>query len=224
MTVAIGTDLKGRKALVALPIANTFRTVARYIERETGINLNRIIQAQGTYEKSGQTHVEGWSIDFRTRDLSDYTVAQIVGFLRECGYAAWHRKGKGWENNEHIHITANHKNNNAYWQIESLLSGYNGLTGKSRAKDNGPKLTRDLISGYNHAIRQMTKGETEVDAKELIDAFMAFPITANGKEAPLKQHLAELFVNTAAQSLAVVTERDRDRKYVEQLIAEIRSN
>ncbi len=73
-------------------------------------------------------------------------------------------------------------------------------------------------------------------AKEIAKEILLFPMQANGKTQPLIQHLAESFVSTAAQSVAVGTEATRDKQLaqaaaerdkailakLDQVIAEVR--
>lgn len=53
--------------------------------------------------------------------------------------------------------------------------------------------------------------ETVMDANDLATAILNHPIEANGRIEPLATHLGRLFVDTAAQSVAVTAERTRDR-------------
>lgn len=71
---------------------------------------------------------------------------------------------------------------------------------------------------------QVLKEDNMATAQELSDAFMATLITANGKTQSFKQHLAELFVDTDAQSLAAAAEASRDGRhldYVEKRIKDV---
>lgn len=67
--------------------------------------------------------------------------------------------------------------------------------------------------GYRN--RNNNNNEKENDmatAKEIATEILNTKVTANGKTQPLIQHLAESFVSTAAQSVAVGTEATRDKQ------------
>ena len=69
--------------------------------------------------------------------------------------------------------------------------------------------------GYRGRTNSTNHTEKENDmatAKEIAKEVLLWPMQANGKTQPLIQHLAESFVSTAAQSVAVGTEATRDKQ------------
>ena len=92
--------------------------------------------------------------------------------------------------------------------------------------------------GYrNRTTTNNTEKENDMaTAKEIAKEILLYPMQANGKTQPLVQHLAESFVSTAAQSVAVGTEATRDKQLaqaaaerdkailakLDQVIAEVR--
>ena len=92
--------------------------------------------------------------------------------------------------------------------------------------------------GYrNRTTTTNTEKENDMaTAKEIAKEILLYPVQANGKTQPLVQHLAESFVSTAAQSVAVGTEAARDKQLaqaaaerdkailakLDQVIAEVR--
>lgn len=93
--------------------------------------------------------------------------------------------------------------------------------------------------GYRNRTTNNNHTEKENDmatAKEIAKEILLHPMQANGKTQPLIQHLAESFVSTAAQSVAVGTEATRDKQLaqaaaerdkailakLDQIIAEVR--
>lgn len=100
-----------------------------------------LLVVQGSWSTSvsasGGTHAGAGVIDLRAGS----TPAVTVKALRECGFAAWHRKvGQGpWA--EHIHavlIGNDHAAPAAKAQVADYRAGRNGLA--NHAPDDGPKV------------------------------------------------------------------------------------
>ena len=63
--IRIGTEVDGDPALACPHMAQWWPVFTALVKDRFGVSLE-ILQAAGSYSKSGATHVEGTSVDWRT--------------------------------------------------------------------------------------------------------------------------------------------------------------
>lgn len=219
----IGTEVDGQDALVRSELAPYVAVIFALVKIRTGVDLFKlIVQAKGGAAASAGTHSDGAAIDFRVWGLSLATIRAVVAILRECGFSAtWYRD---WDGNEHIHAAANlgTLSTRVLYQVRAVIAGYDGLGNGYQGRDThpAPSQWRTIQQGAAWAASQILQEENDMaaTAEELIEAFMAYPITANGKKASFAQHFAELVVFTKAQSVAVNTEMHRDNAQTDEVL------
>ena len=222
--IRIGTEVDGDPALACPHMAQWWPVFTALVKQRFGVSLE-ILQAAGSYSKSGATHVEGTSIDWRTWRFTLAVVNGIVALAREMGArATWYRtKAQGFD--PHVHMALDCPcRSGADYQTAAVDAGYNGLGARGRkGKDThpAPSMRRDYKAGIAWAAKQLGSAsskpkpttnptnKSEEDelmalSKETLNqiatAVLTVPVTANGKKAALVQHMAEGFVDDEAQS------------------------
>ena len=241
--IRIGTEVDGDPALACPHMAQWWPTFTRLVKQRFGVSLE-ILQAAGSYSKSGATHVEGTSIDWRTWRFTPAVVNGIVALAREMGArATWYRtKAQGFD--PHVHMALDCPcRSGADYQTAAVDAGYNGLgAGGRKGKDThpAPSTRRDYKAGIAWANQQLgsassrpkptaNTNQSEEDKlmalsketlKQITDATLGVNVTANGKSAPLVQHMAEAFVADKAQS-AKLAELDGKIAALAQQVAKI---
>ena len=221
--IRIGTEVDGDPALACPHMAQWWPVFTALVKQRFGVSLE-ILQAAGSYSKSGATHVEGTSIDWRTWRFTLAVVNGIVALAREMGArATWYRtKAQGFD--PHVHMALDCPcRSGADYQTAAVDAGYNGLGKNGRGgKDThpAPSTRRDYKAGIAWATKQLgsasskpkpTTNPTKSEEDELMalsketlnqiaTAVLTVPVTANGKKAALVQHMAEAFVDDEAQS------------------------
>ena len=222
--IRIGTEVDGDPALACPHMAQWWPVFTALVKQRFGVSLE-ILQAAGSYSKSGATHVEGTSIDWRTWRFTPAVVNGIVALAREMGArATWYRtKAQGFD--PHVHMALDCPcRSGADYQTAAVDAGYNGLGARGRGgKDThpAPSTRRDYKAGIAWATKQLGSApskpkpttnptnKSEEDelmalSKETLNqiatAVLTVPVTANGKKAALVQHMAEGFVDDDAQS------------------------
>ena len=222
--IRIGTEVDGDPALACPHMAQWWPVFTRLVKDRFGVSLE-ILQAAGSYSKSGATHVEGTSVDWRTWRFTPAVVNGIVALAREMGArATWYRtKAQGFD--PHVHMALDCPcRSGADYQTAAVDAGYNGLGARGRGgKDThpAPSTRRDYKAGIAWATKQLGSAsskpkpttnptnKSEEDelmalSKETLNqiatAVLTVPVTANGKKAALVQHMAEGFVDDDAQS------------------------
>ena len=221
--IRIGTEVDGDPALACPHMAQWWPVFTRLVKDRFGVSLE-ILQAAGSYSKSGATHVEGTSIDWRTWRFTLAVVNGIVALAREMGArATWYRtKAQGFD--PHVHMALDCPcRSGADYQTAAVDAGYNGLGARGRGgKDThpAPSTRRDYKAGIAWATKQLgsasskpkpTTNPTKSEEDELMalsketltqiaTAVLTVPVTANGKRAALVQHMADGFVDDEAQS------------------------
>ena len=221
--IRIGTEVDGDPALACPHMAQWWPVFTALVKQRFGVSLE-ILQAAGSYSRSGATHVEGTSVDWRTWRFTPAVVNGIVALAREMGArATWYRtKAQGFD--PHVHMALDCPcRSGADYQTAAVDAGYNGLGARGRGgKDThpAPSTRRDYKAGIAWATKQLGSAsskpkpttnpnkseEDELMAlskdtlKQITDATLGVNVTANGKSAPLVQHMAEAFVADKAQS------------------------
>ena len=220
--IRIGTEVDGAPALACPHMAQWWPVFTRLVKDRFGVSLE-ILQAAGSYSRSGATHVEGTSIDWRTWRFTPAVVNGIVALAREMGArATWYRtKAQGFD--PHVHMALDCPcRSGADYQTAAVDAGYNGLgAGGRKGKDThpAPSTRRDYKAGIAWANQQLGSAssrpkptanpKSEEDelmalSKETLNqiatAVLTVPVTANGKKAALVQHMADGFVDDDAQS------------------------
>ena len=101
--IRIGTEVDGDPALACPHMAQWWPVFTALVKQRFGVSIE-ILQAAGSYSKSGATHVEGTSIDWRTWRFTPAVVNGIVALAREMGArATWCRtKAQGFD--PHVHM------------------------------------------------------------------------------------------------------------------------
>lgn len=217
-------DVKGRPAVGCIHLAQWFPWARLLVLLLTGIDLrDRLIQATGDAKESAGTH-DGPSMDFRTRALALAVILMIVGILRAAGArATWYRD---WTGNKHIHMTLDCPCPSAAdYQTRAVDRGRDGLANNGPDPHKAPTVRRNYATGLAYIKQEILMAATFPTAAEIAQAFLAEPVTANGKSQPISSLLATMAVDTKAQSVAVQAEKERD--YAERdrdaaIIAEIR--
>ena len=241
--IRIGTEVDGDPALACPHMAQWWPVFTRLVKDRFGVSLE-ILQAAGSYSKSGATHVEGTSIDWRTWRFTPAVVNGIVALAREMGArATWYRtKAQGFD--PHVHMALDCPcRSGADYQTAAVDAGYNGLGARGRGgKDThpAPSTRRDYKAGIAWATKQLgsasskpkpttNPNQSEEDelralSKETLNqiatAVLTVPVTANGKKAALVQHMAEGFVDDDAQSKKLA-ELDGKIAAIAQQVAQI---
>lgn len=241
--IRIGTEVDGDPALACPHMAQWWPVFTALVKQRFGVSLE-ILQAAGSYSKSGATHVEGTSTDWRTWRFTPAVVNGIVALAREMGArATWYRtKAQGFD--PHVHMALDCPcRSGADYQTAAVDAGYNGLGARGRGgKDThpAPSTRRDYKAGIAWATKQLgsasskpkpttNPNQSEEDelmalSKETLDqiatAVLTVPVTANGKKAALVQHMAEGFVDDEAQSKKLA-ELDQKIAAVAQQLAKI---
>ena len=221
--IRIGTEVDGDPALACPHMAQWWPVFTALVKQRFGVSLE-ILQAAGSYSKSGATHVEGASVDWRTWRFTPAVVNGIVALAREMGArATWYRtKAQGFD--PHVHMALDCPcRSGADYQTAAVDAGYNGLGARGRGgKDThpAPSTRRDYKAGIAWATKQLgsasskpkpTTNPTKSEEDELMalsketltqiaTAVLTVPVTANGKRAALVQHMADGFVDDEAQS------------------------
>ena len=221
--IRIGTEVDGDPALACPHMAQWWPVFTALVKQRFGVSLE-ILQAAGSYSKSGATHVEGTSVDWRTWRFTPAVVNGIVALAREMGArATWYRtKAQGFD--PHVHMALDCPcRSGADYQTAAVDAGYNGLGARGRGgKDThpAPSTRRDYKAGIAWATKQLgsasskpkpTTNPTKSEEDELMalsketlnqiaTAVLTVPVTANGKKAALVQHMADGFVDDEAQS------------------------
>ena len=242
--IRIGTEVDGAPALACPHMAQWWPVFTALVKQRFGVSLE-ILQAAGSYSKSGATHVEGTSVDWRTWRFTLAVVNGIVALAREMGArATWYRtKAQGFD--PHVHMALDCPcRSGADYQTAAVDVGYNGLGKNGRGgKDThpAPSTRRDYKAGIAWAIKQLGSAsskpkptttptnQSEEDelmalSKETLNqiatAVLTAPVTANGKKAALVQHMADGFVDDEAQSKKLA-ELDQKIAAVAQQVAKI---
>ena len=243
--IRIGTEVDGDPALACPHMAQWWPVFTALVKQRFGASLE-ILQAAGSYSKSGATHVEGTSIDWRTWRFTPAVVNGIVALAREMGArATWYRtKAQGFD--PHVHMALDCPcRSGADYQTAAVDAGYNGLGKNGRGgKDThpAPSTRRDYKAGIAWATKQLgsasskpkptnTANPNQSEEDELMalskdtlnqiaTAVLTVPVTANGKKAALVQHMAEGFVDDDAQS-AKLAELDGKIAALAQQVAKI---
>ena len=241
--IRIGTEVDGDPALACPHMAQWWPVFTALVKQRFGVSLE-ILQAAGSYSKSGATHVEGTSVDWRTWRFTLAVVNGIVALAREMGArATWYRtKAQGFD--PHVHMALDCPcRSGADYQTAAVDAGYNGLgAGGRKGKDThpAPSTRRDYKAGIAWANQQLgsassrpkpTANPTKSEEDELMalsketlnqiaTAVLTVPVTANGKKAALVQHMAEGFVDDDAQS-AKLAELDQKIAAIAQQVAKI---
>ena len=241
--IRIGTEVDGDPARACPHMAQWWPVFTALVKQRFGVSLE-ILQAAGSYSKSGATHVEGTSVDWRTWRFTPAVVNGIVALAREMGArATWYRtKAQGFD--PHVHMALDCPcRSGADYQTAAVDAGYNGLgAGGRKGKDThpAPSTRRDYKAGIAWATKQLgsassrpkptaNTNQSEEDelmalSKETLNqiatAVLTVPVTANGKSAPLVQHMAEAFVADKAQS-AKLAELDGKIAALAQQVAKI---
>ena len=221
--IRIGTEVDGGPALACPHMAQWWPVFSALVNQRFGVSLE-ILQAAGSYSKSGATHVEGASVDWRTWRFTPAVVSGIVALAREMGArATWYRtKAQGFD--PHVHMALDCPcRSGADYQTAAVDAGYNGLGARGRkGRDThpAPSMRRDYKAGIAWANQQLgsassrpkpttNTNQSEEDElmalsketlKQITDATLGVHVTANGKKAALVQHMAEAFVADKAQS------------------------
>lgn len=190
---------------------------------------------QGSYNTSvsasGGTHSGGGALDViyslvnSDRKLAAFRNAGIAMSRRMTWEGPWANHGHG------IVIGCIHASPAAKRQVTAYRNGRNGLS--NNGPDTGPRVpfvSWQIASLANRPGLPATgvskptltqpdsQKENKMNANELAAAILNYPVTANGKKQELVQHLADLFVATAAQSAAVTAEANRDKALQKQLL------
>ena len=242
--IRIGTEVDGDPALACPHMAQWWPVFTALVKQRFGVSLE-ILQAAGSYSKSGATHVEGASVDWRTWRFTPAVVNGIVALAREMGArATWYRtKAQGFD--PHVHMALDCPcRSGADYQTAAVDAGYNGLGARGRGgKDThpAPSTRRDYKAGIAWATKQLgsasskpkptTNPTNQSEEDELMalsketltqiaTAVLTVPVTANGKKAALVQHMAEGFVDDDAQS-AKLAEMDQKIAAIAQQLAKI---
>ena len=241
--IRIGTEVDGDPALACPHMAQWWPVFTALVKQRFGVSLE-ILQAAGSYSKSGATHVEGTSVDWRTWRFTLAVVNGIVALAREMGArATWYRtKAQGFD--PHVHMALDCPcRSGADYQTAAVDAGYNGLGARGRGgKDThpAPSTRRDYKAGIAWATKQLgsasskpkpTTNPTKSEEDELMalsketlnqiaTAVLTVPVTANGKKAPLVQHMADGFVDDEAQSKKLA-ELDQKIAALAQQVAKI---
>ena len=242
--IRIGTEVDGDPALACPHTAHWWPVFTALVKQRFGVSLE-ILQAAGSYSKSGATHGEGTSIDWRTWRFAPAVVNGIVALAREMGArATWYRtKAQGLD--PHVHMALDCPcRSGADYQTAAVDAGYNGLGARGRGgRDThpAPSMRRDYKAGIAWATKQLgsasskPKPTTNPTNKSEEDELMALsketltqiatavltvPVTANGKKAALVQHMADGFVDDEAQSKKLA-ELDQKIAAVAQQLAKI---
>lgn len=242
--IRIGTEVDGDPALACPHMAQWWPVFTALVKQRFGVSLE-ILQAAGSYSKSGATHVEGTSIDWRTWRFTLAVVNGIVALAREMGArATWYRtKAQGFD--PHVHMALDCPcRSGADYQTAAVDAGYNGLGKNGRGgKDThpAPSTRRDYKAGIAWATKQLgsasskpkptTNPNNQSEEDELMalskdtlnqiaTAVLTVPVTANGKKAALVQHMADGFVDDEAQSKKLA-ELDQKIAAVAQQVAKI---
>ena len=221
--IRIGTEVDGDPALACPHMAQWWPVFTALVKDRFGVSLE-ILQAAGSYSKSGATHVEGTSVDWRTWRFTLAVVNGIVALAREMGArATWYRtKAQGFD--PHVHMALDCPcRSGADYQTAAVDAGYNGLGARGRGgKDThpAPSTRRDYKAGIAWATKQLgsasskpkpttNPNQSEEDElmalnkdtlEQIATAVLTVPVAANGKKAALVQHMAEGFVDDEAQS------------------------
>ena len=146
----IGTEVDGDPAMACAHMAEWWPVYCRLVWLECAVEIE-ILQAQGSYSKSGKTHVEGTAIDWRTWRFTYTTVTRMVRIAREMGArATWYRTRKqGFDPHTHSALDCPCRSG-ADYQTAAVDAGYNGLGPSGRGyRDDGPKPSakRDYRAG-----------------------------------------------------------------------------
>lgn len=182
---------------------------------------------QGSYNTSvsasGGTHSGGGALDVwhslvnTHAKLRAWRTAGIAMSERLSWEGPWSPHGHG------IVIGCPHASWAAQNQVTAYRNGRNGL--RNNGPDRGPRVP--FISWQVASLTQApglpstgstNNKEIKMDPNDLAAAILRYPVTANGKKQALVQHLADMFVATAAQSAAVTAEVNRDKAYQSQLL------
>lgn len=139
--VNLGRDSSGRPLVVDA----TTRDKVRWAEKQLG---RRLTIVQGSYmgahgaDASADTHSGGGVIDIRTWDLGKVTPQRAVEVLRRAGFVAWYRtKKQGFDPHIHAIDYGNPSlHPSAQRQVDAWKKGMNGLAGRSRGADDGPRV------------------------------------------------------------------------------------
>lgn len=241
--IRIGTEVDGDPALACPHMAQWWPAFTALVKDRFGVSLE-ILQAAGSYSKSGATHVEGTSVDWRTWRFTPAVVNGIVALAREMGArATWYRtRAQGFD--PHVHMALDCPcRSGADYQTAAVDAGYNGLGARGRGgKDThpAPSTRRDYKAGIAWATKQLgsasskpkpTTNPTKSEEDELMalsketlsqiaTAVLTVPVTANGKRAALVQHMADGFVDDDAQSKKLA-ELDQKIAALAQQVAKI---
>ena len=151
-----------------LPVANRYLIYRGFIRQHVDI-----LQAYGSAELSGNTHLQGTCLDLVQTDIG------IVAALREGGapatwvrgpearkYKASSRAIKNFGN--HIHMALDCPCwSNADYQIDEVKSGYDGLAGDGKDYHAKPSKWRDYKEGIAWMEAQMAPKPAPVSLKAL---------------------------------------------------------
>lgn len=174
--IRIGTEVDGDPALACPHMAQWWPVFTRLVKDRFGVSLE-ILQAAGSYSKSGATHVEGTSIDWRTWRFAPAVVNGIVALAREMGArATWYRtKAQGFD--PHVHMALDCPcRSGADYQTAAVDAGYNGLGKNGRGGEDThpqPSTRRDYKAGIAWANQQLNGGLTMAQIDELKAAIAA---------------------------------------------------
>ena len=172
--IRFGTEEDGDPARGCPHMAEWWPVFAELVRVELGLELE-ILQAQGSYSKSGATHVEGTAVDWRTWRFTYTAVMRIVRIAREMGArATWYRtRAQGFDPHAHSAIDCPCWSG-ADYQTAAVDDGFNGLGGSGRGgRDDGPapSVKRDYRAGIAWAKTQIARltTPTQTDIERLLD-------------------------------------------------------
>lgn len=244
--IRIGTEVDGGPALACPHMAQWWPVFSALVNQRFGVSLE-ILQAAGSYSKSGATHVEGTSVDWRTWRFTLAVVNGIVALAREMGArATWYRtKAQGFD--PHVHMALDCPcRSGADYQTAAVDAGYNGLgAGGRKGKDThpAPPTRRDYKAGIawvtkqlgsasskpnpnpkpKPSINQSEEDELMALSQETLDqiakAVWSLQVTAGGKTA-VATALAESAVKDTTQSVKLA-ELDQKIAALAQQVAKI---
>ena len=212
-------ETDGTPARACIHMATWFPWFCLLVKMLTGVDLRtRIVQAAGAGSKSAATHLDGTALDLRTRGLSKAKILMIVAIARAAGArATWFRD---WAGNQHIHLVLDCPcPSRADYQIRAADRGRDGLAANGPDPHPAPDTIRNYTTGLAWLMTEIEGDDPMPTAQEVADAVLLSPMTANGKTAPMSQHLAECFVTVAALAGAAGKETARDKQISQQLAA-----
>lgn len=215
-----GKDAKG-----CIHMAEWFPTFTLLVLDRTGFDMSKlVVQAAGGSSLSAGTHAEGTAMDYRIWNMSDAVIEEIVEISREAGArATWLRRGKGWENNAHIHSALDCPcKSGADYQLARADNGEDGLKGRGKDIHPKPKTKRNWQSGIKWMNEQLKEVEMAIDGKEIAEIILRYPAKANGKTQPLIQHFVEMVVTIQALAVAAGAEKRKDSESMQKLMVEFK--